>query len=193
MGIWSSIFGPKPGEKVDSVEIQPAGLLMDADGWYYEETLDSQCQYRTIRVRQERPGNWYVRNTNCRIRELNDPARAADVLAFFSGSFRWLHFEREEVDGCRLGAITVIGTYLDQEGSERVARLGYLEPAIAVELVNEEVDRLWGRIRCIRPPGAGRRPTFCLSFDLLVEIDENVFGEDADVEEPHKDLHTAVH
>jgi hypothetical protein len=178
---------------VDSVEIQPAGLLMDADGWYYEETLDSQCQHRTIRVRQERPGNWYVRNTNCRIRELNDPAHAAEVLAFFAGSFRWLHFEREEVDGGRLGSITVIGTYLDQEGSERVARLGYLEPAIAVELENEEVDRLWGRIRCIRPPGPGRRPTFCLSFDLLVEIDENLFGEDADLDDQGEDFPPGVH
>lgn len=187
MGIWSSIFGPDPGDRMDPVEIQPAGLLMDADGWYYEETLDSQCPYRTIRVVQNRPGNWYVRNTNCKIRELNDPARAAEVLCFFTGSLRWLSFEREEVDGCRLGTIAVIGSYLDREGSERVSRLGYLDPAIAIALVDQDIERLWGRIRCIRPPGRGRRPTFSLGFDLLVELDENVFDEDGDVEKLTED------
>jgi hypothetical protein len=184
MSIWSSIFGPKPGDAVDPVEVQPAGLLMDADGWYYEETLDSECPYRTIRVRQERPGNWYVRNTNCRIRELNDPARAAEVLAFFTGSFRWLRFEREVVGGCRLGSIAVVGTYLDRGGVKREARLGCVEPAIAIELVDADVESLWGRIRCIRPPGRGRRPTFCLAFDLLVELDEHVFDDAADLGEP---------
>jgi hypothetical protein len=193
MGIWSSIFGPKPGEPLDPVEVQPAGLLMDADGWYYEETLDSQCPYRTIRVRQERPGNWYVRNTKCRIRELNDPARAAEVLAFFTGSFRWLSFEREEVDGCRLGSIAVFGTSLDHHGAEVVSRLGYLEPEIAIALVGEEVERMWGRIRCIRPPGRGRRPTFSLSFDLLIELDEKVFEEDTDGEDCCEDLRSSVH
>jgi hypothetical protein len=184
MSIWSAIFGPKPGEAIDPVEIQPAGLLMDADGWYYEETLDPECPYRTIRVRQERPGNWYVRNTNCRIRELNDPARAAEVLAFFAGSFRWLRFEREELDGCRLGTITVVGTYLNRKGVECESRLGYIEPAIAIALVDADDERLWGRIRCIRPPGPGRRPTFSLSFDLLVELDEDVFDDAPDIAEP---------
>ena len=78
MSIWSSIFGPKPGE-VASVEIRPSGLLMDADGWYYEESLDAECPQRTIRVQQDRPGDWYVRNTNCQVAELNSPSRAAEV------------------------------------------------------------------------------------------------------------------
>jgi hypothetical protein len=165
---------------------------MDADGWYYEETLDPECPYRTINIRQERPGNWYVRNTGCRIRELNDPAHAAEVLAFFTGSFRWLRFERESVDGCRLGAITVIGTYLDRKGRERESRLGCVEPALAVALVDTDVETLWGCIRCIRPPGPGRRPTFSLCFDLMVELDEHVFDEGADLEQP-SDGHHFLH
>ena len=79
MSIWSSIFGPKFGG-ASSVEIRPSGLLMDADGWYYEESLDAECPLRTIRVQQDRPGDWYVRNTNCQVAELNSPSRAAEVL-----------------------------------------------------------------------------------------------------------------
>jgi hypothetical protein len=98
MSIWSSIFGPRPGA-ANPIDIRPSGLLIDADGWFYEESLDSQCPLRTIRIQQDRPGDWYVRNTNCSIAELNDPARAAEVLAFFTGSFRWLKFEREAENG----------------------------------------------------------------------------------------------
>ena len=106
MSIWSSIFGPKPGQAA-SVEIRPSGLLMDADGWYYEESLDAECPLRTIRVQQDRPGDWYVRNTNCRVAELNSPSRADEVFCFFTGSFRWLRFERETDNGHEPGAIHV--------------------------------------------------------------------------------------
>ena len=192
MSIWSSIFGHKHGEAA-AVEIRPSGLLMDADGWYYEESLDAECPHRTIRVQQDRPGNWYVRNTNCKIAELNDPARAADVLEFFTGSFRWLRFEREAGgrNGCE--SIRIIGTFLGRDGTEREIHLGHVEQAVAEGLIDDKVENLWGRIRCIRPPGSGRRPNFCLRYDLLVELEEGVFGDDVDVDARLEDLLPATH
>jgi hypothetical protein len=176
MSIWSSIFGPKPGEAA-TVEIRPSGLLMDADGWYYEEALDPECSQRTIRVQQDRPGDWYVRNTNCQIAELNSPSRAVDVLEFFTGSFRWLRFEREAENGHGPSALRIIGTLLDGEGVERESHLGYVEKETAKNLAQQDVSKLWGRLRCIRSPGAGRRPTFCLRFDLLIELEESLFDD----------------
>jgi hypothetical protein len=187
MSIWSSIFGPKPGEAA-AVEITPSGLLMDADGWYYEESLDADCPQRTIRVQQDRPGDWYVRKTNCRIAELNSPSRAAEVLRFFAGSFRWLRFERGESGDKGASRIKVIGTFLDANGIECESDLGLVETEIAKDLVAHDVDHLWGRIRCIRPPGAGRRPTFCLRFDLLVELDEKLFDHESGAEPRPEDF-----
>ena len=192
MSIWSSIFGPKPGEAA-SLEIRPSGLLMDADGWYYEESLDSECPQRSIRIQQDRPGDWYVRNTNCSVAELNSPARAAEVLAFFTGSFRWLRFEREAENGRGPSAIKIIGTFLDGEGVECASNLGYLEPEVATALGDQNVERLWGRIRCLRIPGPGRRPTFCLRFDLLVELDDRVFDDELNVEARSEDFLPAAH
>jgi len=187
MSIWTSIFGPKTAKAI-GVEIRPSGLLMDADGWYYEESLDAECPQHTIRVQQDRPGDWYVRNTNCRIVELNSPSRASEVLAFFAGSFRWLRFERGEPNGRASAAIRIIGTFLDQDGHERESHLGFVEPAIEEKIAEHDVSRLWGRIRCIRPPGPGRRPTFCLRFDLLVELDETMFDDDTNVEARPEDF-----
>jgi len=187
MSIWSSIFGPKAGN-VAAVEVRPSGLLMDADGWYYNESLDAECPLRTIRVQQDRPGDWYVRNTNCRVAELNSPSRAAEVLGFFTGSFRWLRFEREAGNGRGPAAIRVIGTFLDGEGCERESHLGYVEPDVAKNIAQQDVDHMWGRLRCIRPPGPGRRPTFCLRFDLLIELDEKLFDEDVGAEARPEDF-----
>ena len=181
MSIWSSIFGPKVGEAA-AVEIRPSGLLMDADGWYYEESLDAECPQRTIRVQQDRPGDWYVRNTNCQVAELNSPSRASEVLSFFSGSFRWMRFEREAENGHGPSAIRIIGTFLDREGAERESHLGYVEPEVAKSLAQQDVSHMWGRIRCIRAPGPHRRPNFCLRFDLLIELDEKMFDEEAKVD-----------
>jgi hypothetical protein len=187
MSIWSSIFGPKPGEAA-AVEIRPSGLLMDADGWYYEESLDADCPQRTIRVQQDRPGDWYVRKTNCRVDELNSPSRADEVLRFFTGSFRWIRFERGKTGDGDADRIRVIGTFLDVNGADCEAHLGFVETEIAEDLLDHDVDHLWGRIRCLRPPGAGRRPTFCLRFDLLVELDERLFDHESGAEARPEDF-----
>jgi hypothetical protein len=181
MSIWSSIFGPKHGD-VASVEIRPSGLLMDADGWYYKESLDAECPLKTIRVEQNRPGDWYVRDTNCRIAELNSPSRAAEVYGFFTGSFRWLRFEREAKKGHRPGAIRIIGSFLDGEGAECESHLGYLEHEVAQNIAHQDVGHLWARLRCFRPPGVGRRPNFYLCFDLLLQLDGEMFDDDVNFE-----------
>ena len=181
MNIWSSIFGPRRGQAAP-VEIRPSGLLMDADGWYYEESLDAEGPLRTIRVQQNRPGDWYVRDTNCKIAELNSPSRAAEVFGFFTGSFRWLRFEREAKKGRAPGAIRIIGSFLDADGAERETHLGYVENEVAKNIVHQDVGDLWARLRCIGPPGAGRRPNFCLRFDLLAEVDGEISDADVKVE-----------
>ena len=151
---------------------------MDADGWYYEESLDTSCAQQTIRVQQDRPGDWYVCHSNCSVSELNDPGRAAEVLEFFTGSFRWLRFERRE--GSRLddNAIAIIALYLDGEAPECEAHIGYVERKLAEVIANEEIGLYWGRIRCLMPPGHGRRPIFCLRWDLMVKLDEGIFEDD---------------
>jgi len=181
MNIWSSIFGPRRGQAAP-VEIRPSGLLMDADGWYYEESLDAESPLKTIRVQQNRPGDWYVRDSNCRIAELNSPSRAAEVFGFFTGSFRWLRLEREAKKGRGPGAIRIIGSFLDADGAERETHLGYVEHEVAKKIVHQDVGDLWARLRCISPPGAGRRPNFCLRFDLLTELDGEMFDDDVKVE-----------
>ncbi len=181
MSIWSSIFGPKHGDEA-SVEIRPSGLLMDADGWFYEESLDAECPLRTIRVQQNRPGDWYVRDSNCSVAGLNNPSRAAVVFGFFTGSFRWLRFERQAKKGNGPGAIRIIGSFLDGEGVEQESHLGYLDHGIAKNIVHQGIGQLWARLRCIRPPAVGRRPNFCLRFDLLVEQDGEMFEGDAKAE-----------
>ena len=110
------------------------------------------------------------------------------MLSFFAGSFRWLRFEPEEANGRGPEAIKIVGTFLDQDGQERESHLGYVETAIAEKISDQDVSRLWGRIRCIRPPGPGRRPTFCLRFDLLVELDEKMFDDDSKVEARPEDF-----
>ena len=180
MNIWSSIFGPRRGQAAP-VEIRPSGLLMDADGWYYEESVDAESPLKTIRVKQNRPGDWYVRDTNCGIAELNSPSRAAEVFGFFTGSFRWLRFEREAKKGRGPGAIRIIGSFLDADGAECETHLGCVEHEVAKKIVHQDVGDLWARLRCIRPPGAGRRPNFWLRFDLLTELDREMFDDDVKV------------
>ena len=96
--------------------------------------------------------------------------------------------EREEENGHGPGAIKIIGTFLDGEGLTRESDLGYVEPEISTALTGQDVEKLWGRIRCIRPPGTLRKPTFCLRFDLLVELDDNLFDDEAGAEHRPEDL-----
>jgi len=171
-----SIFTRMFGSKTDLAStVQPSGLLEDAGGWYYEESQDYSSSQQTIRIEQDRPGDWYVRDSFCEVDGLNDPDRAQDVAEFFAGSYRWLHLERRP--GGRQGrrTIAVVGSCRDRRGKERRHDLGFLHPELAAELGSEDVSKIWPRVRFIKFPGRGRRPRYLIRFDLMVELAEDTF------------------
>ncbi len=170
MGIWTRVFKSKtcrPGA------IRPSGLLEDEGGWYYEEAQDYSSSQQTIRIEQDRPGDWYVRDSFCEVVGLNDPSQADDVARFFAGSYRWLRLERRPNGRHGRKTIAVIGTSRNSRGKEQVSHLGYLAPNLADELRNQDITTLWGRIRFIKFPD--RRPRYLIRFDLMVELDEDTF------------------
>jgi len=173
MGIWTRVFGSKTET---AGVVRPSGLLEDEGGWYYEESQDYSSSQQTIRIEQDRPGDWYVRDSFCEVDGLNDPDRAEAVAKFFAGSYRWLHLERRPNGHCGSRALAVIGSCRGPRGKEQRHHLGYLSPEVATDLGNQDVTKLWGRIRFIKFPGRGRRPRYLIRFDLMVELDEDTFG-----------------
>ncbi len=170
MGIWTRVFGSKiemPGA------IRPSGLLEDEGGWYYEEVQDYSSSQPTIRIEQDRPGDWYVQDSFCEVEGLNDPSLAEDVARFFAGSYRWLCLERRPNGRHGRKTIAVMGTFRNSRGKEQVSHLGFLSPKVADELGNQDVTKLWARIRFIKFPD--RRPRYQIRFDLMVELDEDTF------------------
>ncbi len=171
MGIWSRVFGTK----TDRPEaVRPSGLLKDEGGWYYEEAQDYSSTQQTIRIEQDRPGDWHVRESFCEVEGLNDPSQADDVARFFAGSYRWLRLERRPTGRHGRKTIAVIGTSRNSRGKEQVSHLGYLAPGLANGLDRQNVSKLWGRIRFIKFPG--RRPRYLIRFDLMAEGEEETLG-----------------
>jgi hypothetical protein len=155
--------------------IRPSGLLEDGGGWYYEESQDYSSSQQTIRIEQDRPGDWYVRDSFCEVDGLNDASQADNVVRFFAGSYRWLRLERRPNGRYGRKTIAVLGTYRNKKGKEQVSHIGYLAPELANEIGNEDITKLWGRIRFIKFPGRGRRPRYLIRFDLMVELEEGTF------------------
>jgi hypothetical protein len=174
MGIWTLIFGSKDQQPVP---IQASGLLEDEGGWYYEELQDYSSSQQTIRIEQDRPGDWYVRESFCEIEGLNHPDRAADVAAFFAGSYRWLSLERKPNGRYGRKTIAVIGTSRGPRGKVQRHDLGFLDPELAEDLGSGRLEKLWCRIRFIKFPGHGRRTKYLIRFDLMQELAENTFEE----------------
>ena len=173
MRIWTRIFGSKVERPP---QIRPSGLLEDEGGWYYEESQDYSSTQQTIRIEQDRPGDWYIRDSFCEVDGLNDPERADDVAAFFSGTYRWLELERRP-DGRRgPRTIAVVGTSRGPKGKERRHHLGFIDQDLAEDLGTEDVRKMWCRIRFIKFPGRGRRPRYQIRFDLMMELAEDTFG-----------------
>jgi hypothetical protein len=178
MNIFTRMFGSKTDH---TVTVQPSGLLEDGGGWYYEESQDYSSSQQTIRIEQDRPGDWYVRESFCEIDGLNDPERAEDVAEFFAGSYRWLRLERRP--GQRQGgrAIAVVGTCRGTRGKEETHHLGFLDAERAGDLGTENVKKMWPRIRFIKFPGRGRRPRYQIRFDIMMELAEDTFEESTDL------------
>jgi hypothetical protein len=172
MDIWARLFGSRNGGLLMA---QPSGLLRDDGGWFYQESLDFAGGRQTLRIEQDKPGDWYVHDSNCRVLGINDPAREAEVAAFFGGTYRWLDLEPTFGGSPGRGSITVYGTFRNAMGEEKRVHLGFLSQELADALEKEVYGEIWGRIRCLGYPGRGRRAKYMIRFDLLVELDADTF------------------
>ncbi|MGD9252825.1 MAG: hypothetical protein PVG92_02695 [Holophagae bacterium] len=167
MGIFGSLFGGKKADEVKTYQIEPAGLVMDEDGWFYQESQDYSKSQNSIRIEQSRPGDWEIIEGFCEVDGLNSPERLQQVEAFFTGSFRWLRLEREPGSATTADKVKVIGTFRDKKEKDRKVVLGHLASNIAEEIEREDISDMWGRIRFIRFPKPGRSPLFLIRFDLM--------------------------
>ena len=173
MGIWARMFGSMEKQQPPAVGL--AGLLMDEGGWYYEESQDFSDSRATVRIEQDRPGDWYVQDSFCEVSGLDDPARKEEVAEFLAGSYRWLHLERGPDVAREPATIKVFGTFEDSKEREQRVHLGFFMAEMAEELQSEDVTKLWARIRLIEFPGRGRRHKPLIRFDLMIELDEETF------------------
>jgi hypothetical protein len=171
MGFFSALFGRKAAEDPrngKAAGIEAAGVVRDAGGWYYEETRDFAVSTASIRIDQERPGEWSVRDGFCEIQGLNDPDRFEQVEEFFNGSYRWLELERRAGGPSGLHTIKVYGTFNDKRGTGHRVHLGYLDDDLSTDLANEDIASLWGNIRFLRIPKPNARiKKYLVRFDLM--------------------------
>jgi hypothetical protein len=166
MSLWSAIFKGKDGKNVHQ-QVKAAGVLRDEEGWYYEESRNFSKTQSTIRIEQQRPGDWEALESSCAIMGLNNPGRRDEVRRFFAGTYRWLRLERE-VNGFQTSnAIKIIGTYRNKGGKEQAAHLGFVKQETADDLMGEDHRHLWGRIRFIKFPTPGRGSKYLIRFDLM--------------------------
>lgn len=170
MSVWSAIRQVINNISVHQ-QVKAVGVLRDEEGWCYEESQNFSRSQSTVRIDQQRPGNWETLESSCGIVGLNMPARQKEVARFFAGSYRWLRLERD-LNGFKANnVIKVIGTYRDKSGKDLVAHLGFLNLALAEILEGENVLKLWARIRFIRFPSAGRDSKYMIRFDLMQDKD----------------------
>jgi hypothetical protein len=166
MSFWSAIFKGKGGKNVHQ-QTKAVGVLKDEEGWYYEESQNFSRSQSTIRIEQQRPGDWETQESSCAVMGLNCRGRREEVSRFFAGTYRWLRLERE-VNGFQASnVIKVIGTYREKGGKENAAHLGFLKQELADDLQGKDLRALWGRIRFIRFPTPNRGSKYLIRFDLM--------------------------
>lgn len=166
MSFWTTLLKGKSGKSADH-RAKAAGVVKNEDGWYYEESQNFSRTQSTVRIEQNRPGNWETLQSSCGVIGLNQPSRKEDVERFFAGTYRWLRLEREAAGFQTANAVKVIGTYRDTAGKERAVHLGHLNQEAAEEVAGEDLRRLWGKIRFIRFPSPGRDSRYMVRFDLM--------------------------
>jgi hypothetical protein len=167
MGFFDALFSSKKVETVPTFEVKPAGLVKDANGWYYKESQEYSKNQNSIRIDQNRPGEWRVIEGFCEVDGLNSPERADEVQRFFTGSYRWIRFEREPVSPKTINKVKVIGLYKDKKNKKQESMLGHLTMNAAEEIERQDVKPMWGRIRFLRFPKPGRAPRYFIRFDLM--------------------------
>jgi len=170
MGLWSAIFKGKSGKNVQR-QVKAVGVLMDEEGWYYEESQNFSRSQSTIRIEQQRPGDWETLESSCGIMGLNSPGRRDGVGRFFAGTYRWLRLEREVKGFQTSNVIKLVGTYRDKAGQELATHLGFLKQELADDLQGVDLRMLWGGIRFIRFPTPGRDSKYLIRFDLMKKED----------------------
>lgn len=175
MSVWSAIVKAVHGKSVHQ-QVKAAGVLRDDEGWYYEESQNFSSSQSTIRVDQNRPGNWETLESSCGVVGLNKPVRQKDVARFFAGSYRWLRLERE-LNGFKANdVIRVIGTFREKSGQESSVHLGFLNLALSEILEGENVLKLWPRLRLIRFPSPRRDSKYMIRFDLTQDRDRRMIA-----------------
>lgn len=167
MGFFDSLFGSRKQGDSPTFEVKPAGLVKDADGWYYKESQEYSKNQHSIRIEQNRPGDWRVIESFCEVDGLNRPEYAEDVQRFFAGSYRWIRFEREPVSPKNINKVKVIGLSKDKKNKKQESMLGHLTMNAAEEIERQDVRPMWGRIRFLRFPKPGRPPRYFIRFDLM--------------------------
>ena len=170
MGFWSAIFKTRNSGSVHQ-QAKAGGVLKVEPGWYYEESQNFSKTQSTVRIDQQRPGNWETFTASCGIVGLNKPSRRDDVARFFSGSFRWLRLERKLNAFQGVSEIKVIGTFRHKNNNEEVVHLGYLQQELCEDLEGKDLRDFWGRIRFIRFPSPGRSSNYLIRFDLMQKCD----------------------
>ena len=168
MKFWSALFSTRESESVYT-PVKAAGVLKDEPGWYYEESQNFSRSQSTVRIDQQRPGNWETYRSSCGIVGLNKPERKDDVARFFAGSYRWLQLERELDGSSGAGSVKVTGAYVNKNGKKHAVHQGYLQRELSEELEGEDLSNLWGRIRFIRFPSRNRNSSYLIRFDLMQE------------------------
>jgi hypothetical protein len=146
-------------------------VLKDEPGWYYEESQNFSRTQSTVRIDQQRPGNWETVQASCGIVGLNKPSRKDDVARFFAGTYRWLRLEHELNAFQSISTVKVVGTFRQKNGKEQAVQLGYLPQELSEELEGEDIRNLWARIRFIRFPSPNRNSNHLVRFDLMQECD----------------------
>lgn len=166
MGFWSGLFKGKGGKSVHP-QVKAAGVLRDDEGWYYEESQNFSRAQSTVRIEQQRPGDWEILESSCGIAGLNNSKRQDEVARFFAGTYRWLKLERERNGYQTNTVVKVIGSYRDKAGKERSTHLGFLTQELSEELEGENVHEMWPRIRFVRFPNPQRGSKYMVRFDLM--------------------------
>jgi len=149
MSILSTLFKSR-SEKAAGGGIKPAGIVKNEGGWYYEESQTFSSSQSTMRIDQNRPGDWEVFTGHCTVKGLNGPARREGVEPAYGDP-----------------SVKVIGTYLDTAGREHEVSLGNLSWDVTEEIKEANLFDFWGRMKLIGFPVPGRDTKYMIRFDLM--------------------------
>lgn len=120
------------------------GVLIDEDGWYYEEYRRDYDPQNLRRIKQSRPnglGNAVA--TFAKVAGISKGEARLNAEVMSRASYLWLELERAPFEG-HPNAIKVLGKWRDADGTERSGQIGWvpsdLAERIAVEIPDEPLS-----------------------------------------------------